>query len=369
MALYDAHGTLYIDNSTDSALARCTTQALLRYGLDVVAADADDSPFLTSGIAAHAALASYMRHGIAETALSVFADGDQEEPNPDRRIAYQAWAMEHIDPAGPLARLTYENTSRILAQWMDTHPLHLLPFKPQANLVEVGFAWPLDQRCVCGHTEADHYDGGACLYCACDGFHPRFMATGRMDLIAPDRDTGRWWVIDHKTTGKLDERWRQSWRMDSQMSRYTWSAEQHLDDAVAGCFVNGIQFSKLPGSDRKCYEHGVPYHECSPLHATYDMLIVERTPVQLTQWHANAIRFADTFRKLTMQRMHLAGVALEEWPHDVLDGVPMEGMFNTSCRDCQFASFCALGRPIEYARTMLRHEPWRPFELPKEAAA
>jgi len=51
-----------------------------------------------------------------------------------------------------------------------------------------------------------------------------------------------------------------------------------------GAYINAIEFSRLPSSDRRCTVHAVAYSECGHLHANSDLLIVERTPAEIEEW-------------------------------------------------------------------------------------
>ena len=306
-------GTLYIDNSTLKAVARCSTEALVRYGFGYVANDDESAP-LRAGTDAHEALADYFRGQPADVALATFEH------------RYAPWADEHIDPNGPQARFTFLNLYRILTQWFATHPLHTLPFAPQPDFVEIGFAYPLD----------DHI-----IFC------------GRLDALVTDRERGDFYVLDHKTTGRLDLTWARSFRQDSQISGYVWAAEQTLKQPVMGAFLNGIEFSKLPSDPtRRCREHGVVYAECGLLHARSEIHITQRTPEQLERWRTNALVLAHRFRRFLLEHPDLTA----------LTNVPTEGIFHGACNWCQFNDFCAVGRPTQYATTMLTKNEWKPYD-------
>lgn len=298
---------LCIDNSTLTAMATCPSQAAIRYVLGLTMAD-DRGP-LRAGTLAHAILAAHL------------------SGNPDPLLvaevaAYLEFATGAIEPGD---RLSYDNVVKIMKRWIETHPVSGLPFQVRPDLIEVGFAVPLADDVI---------------------------FVGRLDGLVQDH-AGAWYVLEHKSTGRLDETWRRRFKTSAQITGYVWAAQQHLNAPVAGCFVNGIEFGRLPTDVKKCRTHGVPYHECGTLHARFDMLIEHRAPHQLEAWKADAVKLARRFRSLKEQVGSL---------EDVLN-VPMTGQFvNGACGFCAFNDFCAVGRPPATGRLMFSYEPWSPFD-------
>jgi hypothetical protein len=306
---------LYVDNSMLRAAARCDTELMLRYLLGYTTPD--EGPPLRAGIAAHEALAAHLRGASRNEALAVF------------RGHYAAWAEAHVDPEGPLQRLTYENTATILAQWLRTRPLTSLPFEVHPDLVEVGFAVPL-------------LDG--VIFC------------GRLDALVIDRERREFYVLDHKTTGRLDATWARQFRNDSQLSGYVWAAQQHTGNRVVGAFINGIEFARLPSDPtRKCRDHGVAYAECRALHAKHELLIVQRTAEQLDQWTRSASELARRVQRLAASARVVRDISA------TMSHAAQQGMFHGACAWCQFQDFCAAGRPATMLPAFL-HEPWQPYE-------
>lgn len=309
---------IIVDNSILTSVATCPTAAALRYGLGLTVAE--DSGPLKAGHMAHAILAAHLSGKAIDDCLA------------DPEVAdYVAWATGAITDGD---RLAGDNVLKVMRRWIETHPVAGLPFRPVPELVEVGFGVPL----------ADDV-----------------LFVGRMDALAQDA-SGAWYVIEHKTTGRLDEMWRKRYRTSGQITGYVWAAQQHLRAPVAGCFVNGIEFGRLPTDVKKCRTHGVPYAECGTLHARFDMLIEHRAPHQLEAWREDAVRLARRFASLRAQVADLADVR----------AIPTYGQLTGACINCQFADFCAVGRPVEVGRAMLRYEPWSPFAHafgPSEAPA
>lgn len=297
---------IIVDNSILTAMAACPTQAALRYALGLTM-DEDRAP-LQAGHAAHLVLAAHLQGKPLTETLHALAE-------------YTEWARDHVEAND---RLAAHNVEAILGRWVTTHPVAALPFAVDPALVEVGFAVPLDTNIV---------------------------FVGRMDALVRD-ENGAWYVLEHKTTGRLDERWRKRYKSSAQITGYVWAAQQYLHEPVAGCFVNGIEFGRLPTDTKKCRTHGVPYAECSVLHARFDLLIEHRAPHQLAAWADAARRLARRYADLCLRVGDLKDIAT----------VPMLGQFTGACIECQFADFCSVGRPLQAGEAMLRHEPWSPFE-------
>ena len=297
-----------VDNSTLTAMATCPTQAALRYVLGLTVAE-DKAP-LRAGHMAHAVLAGHLSGQPVEDIVLAPEVGE-----------YVQWAKEALPEDD---RLNGTNVLKILSRWIETHPLSGLPFRVDPRLVEVGFAVPL------AHD---------------------VLFVGRMDALVQDA-SGAWYVLEHKTTGRLDETWRRRYKTSAQITGYVWAAQQHLRQPVAGCFVNGVEFGRLPTDVRKCRTHSVPYAECGTLHARFDMLIEHRAPHQLAAWQRDAIRLARRFQSLKLQVSELEHV----------NDQPQYGQVTGACSLCQFADYCAVGRPVATGKAILTYDPWSPFE-------
>lgn len=300
---------IIVDNSTLTAMATCPTQAAIRYALGLTTPD-DRAP-LRAGTLAHAVLAQHLSGlgGVLPLEIAEIAT----------YIEFATGALEPTD------RLYHENIIKVMRRWLDTHPVSGLPFRVYPELIEVGFAVPL----------ADDV-----------------LFVGRLDGLVQDA-SGAWWVLEHKSTGRLDEIWRRRFKTSAQITGYVWAAQQHLKEPVSGCFVNGIEFGRLPTDVKKCRTHGVPYAECGTLHAKFDMLIEHRAPHQLEAWKSDAVKLARRFRSLKEQVGSL---------EDVSEVAAMTGQFTNACGFCQFVDYCAVGRPPATGRLMFNHEPWSPYD-------
>lgn len=326
--------TLALDNTILKSVAACHTQAVLRHVHGLTSEE--ESAALAAGTAAHEALALWLGGAGRGPALAAFtAAYASMAALVEDRIARDPQAAKF------LGRFRVENLAAILDRYFETNPLDRLPFEAVESLIEVAYEVPLD-------------DAG------------EFIFTGRLDAIVRERASGQLYVLDHKTTGQIDVKWAGGFRLDSQMTGYVWAAEQTLGERVAGVYINGIEFSKLPSSDRKCARpwgngqqpHGVPFSECGSEHASFNLLQFDRAPWQLESWHETALGLARKYAKL--KEIHT------DW-RDGLTMVAMQGTFHGACKWCQFSEFCAAGRPTHALDTMFVWKPWSP--LPEKGNA
>ena len=334
-----ANGTVYVDNTTLRAAARCDTELVLRHGLDYTTSD--EAPQLECGIATHEILADHLKGRDANYCLAKY------------ELLYRGYS-EDIgleNPEHKFHRLSWTNTDKILKEWLERHPLSSFSFLVNPKLVEVGFQIPLDNECVCGHQQGEHHLE-ICVHCPCTSYRPAFVFCGRLDAIVQAQHDNGLYVLDHKTTGRIADYWTEKFRKDSQMTGYVWAAQKTLGQPIIGVFINGIEFSKLPSDPvRKCRNHGVPYLECGPMHMKSELLIYTRTPDQLEQWRQDAIKLARRVRDLCSK------------PDPSLTSVAMQGTFHDACGFCNFSRFCDAGRPTHYVAAMLTKQPWRPFDI------
>lgn len=298
---------MIVDNSILSSVATCSTLAGLRYALGY--AGRDEAGYLRAGTAVHEAMGAYLAYGDPQRALAAL------ETN------YAVWALANV-PVGD--RLSYGNVKRVVSEWMRTHPIAGLPFKI------VGPEWVERAFQV--------------------SLLPTIDFVGRMDAVAAD-PAGVEWIVEIKTTGRLDDRWRRRWRMASQLTGYTWAGEQERGKPVAGVYVVGIELAKLPDDPkRKCKTHGVAYIECGALHAQTETLIEPRARQQVEQWYDTAVKLAVRYRALVNAVRDAADVR----------SVHMEGQFTGACSECFVRDWCATGRDPAYVTGLFEHKPWDP---------
>jgi len=181
---------------------------------------------------------------------------------------------------------------------------------------------------------------------------------GRADAAPVEMKQGRdLYVLDHKTTGRIQG--IEKFRMDSGPTGYVWGTQQHTHRPVIGALINAIEFSQLPGLDdptRKCVkpEHGkLPYEECQHLHVNAMLVVTQRSPKQIADWKATATMLAGRFQVMREQYGSTT---------DALAKAPMEGTFTGACQYCEFKDFCRTGRQVNMMKSMLKHEPWAPYE-------
>lgn len=310
---------IYVDNTLLSSVATCTTKAVIRhiYGYT----SKEESAALFAGTVAHEALALFFKGGTAKASRIHF------------KKRYKAWAEENVDESDKYQkRLSYRNVAKILRYWMDAHPMGSATFTVDPGAVEVGLQFPLTKN------------GDVIFY-------------GRLDAGPVEMKQGRdLYILDHKTTGRIQN--VEKYRMDSGPTGYVWGTQQHTSRPIMGAIINAIEFSQLPGLDdptRKCVkpEHGkVPYEECQHLHVNTALVVTQRTPEQIKAWKRSALHLAGRFQVMK---------ELYESP-DELAKAPMEGTFTGACTYCEFKDFCRVGRPTNMLDSMLRHEPWKPYE-------
>jgi hypothetical protein len=303
---------IYIDNSMLTTLAVCDQKALMRYAFGLTSLE--ERSYFLAGTAGHEANAHYFKsHGDKVLALDT------------AETLYKEWADANL-PSDDAK--SWVNVKACLANWYDNHPITSLPFVPLPNMVEIGFSFPLTD----------------------DGM---FNFVGRIDLVAREVEGDGLWIVDHKFPGRLDASFPYSYRMDSQMSGYVWAAQQQLEQPIRGAFINACELTRVPSSDRKCREHGVAYAECGPLHLKSVILTVPRSPAQLSSWKRNAIALAKRYAALRADYPVLATAPL----------ALQQGQFvYKGCSSCDFADWCAAGRPMSNVASMYRHEPWEPWK-------
>ena len=306
-------GPLYIDNSTLRAVAACDTQAILRYAHDLTSPE--EIAVLKSGTDAHEALRAYFTGSTPDAALREFTN------------RYTTWASANVPSDGYLSRLLPTNLTTILRTWFETHPISALPFTPRRNMVEIPFQFPLD-------------DNGDIIY------------TGALDLVVKDAEVD-FAPCDHKTTGRISADWVSTFRNDSQFSGYMWACSQHTGEPVTRGYVNAIEFSQLPTSDRKCTKHNLPFSECSTEHATSRIILITRTPGQITKWKHDALKLARRYARW----LTLYGTSL-----DSILRTTQAGSFFGNCRFCTFSEFCANGMPTRSLLSMYSKSHWNPLD-------
>ena len=308
-------GKFRVDGSAITAGYKCSTQVALKYVWGLTSQS--ETAALLSGTAFHAAMAAHVRQH--PDPLAVFDE------------VYKEWAQANVAIE---EKHSWSNTRLVVEHYLKTHPVNGSqvggwPF--QVVVVEIPFEVPL--------TVVDGVE---------------IMFVGRIDVLG--RYNGYLVVDDHKTTGWLNEQWRQQWSMSGQISGYVWAARQLYNEPVIGAFVTGVEWHKnRTDGNRKCTTHKVPQRECETQHINMEVVgLLERNDAMLDNWLADAVPMAESLYRMSME----LGDDMEK-----LDQLKMEGVFTGECRWCEYRKgVCEIGRRAGVARASLEFNPWNPLE-------
>lgn len=299
-------GQIITSNSLLATVAQCSTRTVLRY-VHRRQAEGESGPLLL-GKAWHKAMEVRWSGGTIKAAMKAFRKG------------YKTWALENIDPDDRFqARLSWENTRKIVRAYFERFPLSSYPFTVDPNCLEVEFWMPLNKR-------------------------GDIISRGIIDAgPVVHKQTGSLYNVDHKSSSGISPWWLAKFKMDSQSTNYTWATGELTPQPISGFYLNVLEFKLLPGMNNpemKCKDpaHGkVPYRECQPLHVKSQVIMLERGPETVRQWKRDAIRFARRYAELHKEWADLKKV----------DRIPQEGRFNGGCQYCDFQDFCLVGRPYK----------------------
>lgn len=305
----------YIDSTILRAMAQCQLKATLRHVYDYSSVQ-EVAPLLC-GSAWHEALAEWLRGKSNDEVVACFDE------------KYKAWGEQNtLEGDG-----WHPDVSReLLALFLRRNALETWPYRTDPELVEVGFAFPLDEE-------------GAFIY------------TGRMDGVVWDAQTNMYYVLDHKTTKRFTADRARGYGMDSQMMGYCWALGHHVGpERVLGALINFIELRALPqlrynkdGTARKCSSHsGMGVDECRELHFLNEMAWVSYSPEQLEHWQASALYLARQYARL-VDRPSLERL--------------QEGLFNGSCAWCEFSPYCAQGQNPTLLEVGYKREKWEPWNV------
>lgn len=314
-------GKLFVDNTILSAEAKCQLSAHTRFALGHESLD--ESITLESGRAIHKVLETVFKGGTVGDAMMVLSQVYED------RWKDIDWLMETGLRLGMSAedlqkdRRSYENVKKVVSTWLRNNPPSAWPFQVDTATVEATFQVLLDAE-------------------------ENIWYTGTPDVGRVRTPSGNY-ALDHKSTGRITRDWKNGFRTSGQVSGYLWGLEQATGHQYIGMFINGIELAKVPGSTRKCSEHGTPYAECGELHVKHELWPVQRSPQQLEHWRVNAIKLARRYK----DRLILAKPVAE---------VPTEGEFNGSCAYCTNAEWCATGRQEDQLAIRFTQRWWDPQE-------
>jgi hypothetical protein len=317
-----------VDNTLLAAEAKCQTAATIRHIYE--RSTVDESVTLVSGQAIHKALEAYFKGGSASEALWVL------------EAFYKPW-WERACKLDDVIRLlggdakvlsdrrSYENVRTVLVQWFATHPKGDIPFVPDVASVEASFEVPLIPE------EGIWY-------------------TGTPDIGRVVTSDGATWAVDHKSTGRMTAEWRRNFRTSGQVSGYVWGLQQVHGVPYTGLFVNAIELTKVPSSNRKCNEHGVQYAECGVLHCQSDLIPVQRTAEELERWKQTACMLARRY----VGRLETVQAHPELSVTDVIAGVAQEGKITGACGFCEHYDWCGSGQAEWLFEARYQKREWDP---------
>lgn len=306
-----------VDNSTMSAVMKCSTLAVVEYGLHLRAKT--EGAALTVGQAGHAAMAEWLDTGDAHLALKVYK----------REYAHVAApALDALTPDDKdRERLAFPRTRQILRDWFDARP---------------PATWPL--VVAAGDTELPV---SALLMTLKDGRRVVFVAL--LDALGKRRSGGLW-SIDHKFRRTVTDWWKEKQEDAAQFTGQKWlGGEWGLD--LAGVYVNAIELPPPRTGKSKCRDHGVSYFECDMKHLKHELFPVTRSAGEIAAWQRTLARAVPRWVALKERVKTLDDIAT----------VPMEGRFNESCTFCSLRKWCRVGRPSGGRGDWFVEHQWNPL--------
>ena len=300
-------GKFPVDNSRLEDVAKCATKSVLSAGLGLRGKAAKDAADV--GTCFHEALRRHFKGIQAATVVKVFS------------VVYlKMFTGREVEDD----RLAKDNCEKILAKYVERHPLDSFPFT-------------VEEAEEVRHTPLD--DEG------------RFEFYGKLDLLGRNKQTGQLWPVDHKSRSSITAWWTKGFRLGSQMTGYVWLTSELTGEVVPGAIINAIEVKKLPASTRKCAKHGMPYAQCSVEHAYSELFMVQRTPELVTRWRLDAIGLA-----IRLETLLKTFATLE-----MVKYAPREGVYNDSCKFCEYGTFCGMGCEASAAGELLVLDVWAPW--------
>jgi hypothetical protein len=304
---------IWIDNSILESVAKCATQAIMRYGFGYTTPEG--KKFANAGKLVHECHASYFSNWSAPAAMAVF----------DAR--YDALLGDSVDSMDGKDACQKENMRDLVQQYYLTHPQEYFPFEPVVEGIEKVHSSQLAED---------------------------VMFFGLVDLPVREKATGALYACDHKNRfGYISEWWTKKFSLTSQFTGYVWVLQQMYGETVPGVYINAIQMQKLPDpTSTKCKTHKVPYEQCRLQHAKAQLFISTRSPVALEKWYVQAKHLAKRYRLLLQA---FASV-------DMVQHAPDEGRFNGACTFCDFRKWCRADRTPQMVEGMFTVDRWAPWE-------
>lgn len=324
MALY-YDGVLHVDNTILSSFATCPTYAVVRYHYNKRPFGYSNNPMI-AGSALHKAIEQHYQGKSREEVVATLWEH------------YYEYATQNIASDD---RYSWNNISAVLISWIMRHPVEQLPYTvPSDNFTEIPFAYQLDPNV------------------------PDIVYVGMIDAVVAQRAGSMipeelraqqgLYVLDTKSTGRLDESFKKSFHLSSQMSGYVWAANfMFPEQEIVGVYINGVATTVVPTSDRKCSVHKRPYSECGFMHPAHELLgPFLRTPEEIEEWRWDAVTLAREWKRQVDQQGDSEDMSL----------VPQTGKFvYGACSRCELLDFCRLGRPLKTYDW--EHYQWLPGNL------
>jgi len=313
-----------VDNSILAATAKCHTYAYVRYamGLEVRGTGLP----LVAGHAVHLGMERWLTGAKPKAAVVAMAEEYESA------VAEYLRTQERDNLSGDEGRFEPERVEAIFAQHL-AQLEERFPFTVVSAQVETPISAPFGS-----------FGGEETVYSA------------RLDAIVRKRDGGERWSMDHKTTKKVTDWWKEKQKTSSQWSGQVWIGKQEGEQKLAGVVLHVIELPEPYTSTKTCRDHGVPYVDCSIRHASYDYIYITRSPAELEAWELSARKLAGQYARLEARA--------REYGLEAIGTVPMQGRFNDGCTFCDMKEWCRLGRntSARVVKATFRASPWDPMK-------
>lgn len=231
-----------VDNSMRKTLVRCQKMAYWKHERGLVPVG-EQRVHLVAGRAFAA--------GICAVRRAFYGEGVSDPY--DLLKAGLAAVRANYDYTGSMPQWCYKTVDRVesaLAFYLDKWPLadeRLIPVRFHNGTLGI-------ELCESMPTPLQHPTTGATI---------PFVAN--FDMLAQDRETGMYWIVDEKTTGKMGDTWALQWALDSQLTGYCFVARRLLrlmgdkTAEVAGAIIRGVSFLKTEHAGMECMEYRQPW--------------------------------------------------------------------------------------------------------------
>jgi hypothetical protein len=252
----------------------------------------------------------------------MLASADPREDERTQRLNFCLTALEtsgfHDDPSDK--RRTMNNLEEAMIAYIDRWPFGKWPIwveDPDDPTSSVGIEVPLDM---------------VITFTMSDGTVEEYRFTGKMDGLHWD-SVERKKLVNHenKTASRLDEAWRNSFEMSSQVTGYCLAASAWVGTAVTDALIHGVSI---------------------PLPKSYDYGGIVKEPVSRQNFHFEHW-FNWFYHSVSMYNAHKNNpIPAPRYTHSC----------NRYFRSCSLLSFCA--SPDDEKEQILkemRHEEWSPL--------